>query len=195
MQARWTIPAQVAAWLVGLVLLFVVQPPRLTVSDPPATFDRFVEFALVVLIGIIFALLPIRATRKDRVRYAIVSAILLLIAVAGFAAYVYLTDHWTCRYDAGTAMVIGSDLLPHAAEYSARHKDLGACGIVADYVGRTDLIWDYEELVNRRLILSALFCATVVFFVLSALLMLRAQAAARTAETGDSEGPRTPASR
>ena len=118
MKKVWAWPAQVATWLVGLVLLFVVSPPRLAVDDPPLTIDRFVQFALAIAIGIIFALSTERPTRRGQRIAAIASAVLLVIAIAGFGWYLYLTDHWTCRYDSGPAMVIGGQMTPEATRRS-----------------------------------------------------------------------------
>ena len=174
MKKVWAWPAQAATWLVGLVLLFVVSPPRLAVDDPPVTIDKFVQFALAIVIGIVFALSTDRPTRKGRRASAIASAALLLIAIAGFGCYLYLTDRWTCRYDGGAAMVIGGQMTPEAARYAAKTPGLDCTTLIQDFAGQTALIWPRDQLTDRRLGLIGLFSAVVILFAMSALFMIRA---------------------
>lgn len=174
MKKVWAWPAQVATWLVGLVLMFVVSPPRLAVGEPPPTIARFVEFALAIIIGLVFALSSGRPSRKNRRASAIASGAFLLLAIVLFGSYLYAGDHWTCRYDTGEPMVIGATLLPAAAHYVAQNPGLDCTTLIQDFAGQTSLIWPRGELVNRRLILSALFSLVVIAFALAALFVMRA---------------------
>jgi hypothetical protein len=174
MKAAWAWPAQIATWLASMVLLFVIKPPRLTVSDPATGLDRFVEFALAIIIGIVFAVLPRAPSETGRRRSALASGLLLVAAIAAFAVYLYLSGHWTCRYDAGEPMVIGATLTSAAARYAAANPGLECARLIQDFAGQTSLIWPRDELVDRRLILSGLFSVVVLTFALAALFMLRA---------------------
>jgi hypothetical protein len=170
----WAWPAQAATWLVGLILLFVVSPPRLAVGEPPPTIGKFVEFALAIIIGIVFALSSGRPSRKNRRASAIASGASLFVAILLFGAYLYASDHWTCRYDSGDPMVTGITLKPDAARYVARNPGLDCSTLIQDFAGQTGLIWPRDELVNRRLILSGLFSLVVIAFALAALFVMRA---------------------
>ena len=187
MKGTWAWPAQIATWLASMVLLFVVKPPRLTVSDPATSLDRFVEFALAIIVGIVFAVLPRQPDDKDRRRSALASGIFLLAAIAAFGAYLYLGEHWTCRYDAGEPMVIGAALLPEASRYMAQNPGIECANLIQDFAGQTALIWSRSELVDRRLMLSALFSGVVITFALSALFMLRALTRGPIAPEADPE--------
>jgi hypothetical protein len=170
----WAWPAQVATWLVGLILIFVVSPPRLAVDEPPPTIGKFVEFALAIIIGVVFALSSGRPSRKNRRASALASGAFLLLAIVLFGSYLYAGDHWTCRYDSGEPMVIGTTLLPAAAGYAAQNPGIDCTTLIQDFAGQTSLIWPRGELVNRRLILSALFSMVVIAFALAALFVMRA---------------------
>ena len=175
MKSTWAWPAQIAAWLASLVLLFVVKPPRVTFTDPPQTVDRFVEFALAIVIGIVFAVLPRTPSERDRKRSALASGVLLVVAVGAFGFYLYLSGHWTCVYAAaGEPMVLGDTLLPAGARYMAQNPGVDCQTLLQDFAGQTGKIWPLGELSDRRLILSALFSGVVMTFALAALFMLRA---------------------
>lgn len=172
MKQTWESLAQIATWLIGLVTLFVVNPPRLAVDDPPPTIDRFVQFTLAILIAIAFAIF---ARRKAQRRLsAALSGALLAAALLFFGSYLYFGDHWTCRYDTGSPMVIGQTYSSVAAMYLSNNPGLDCAGLIRDFAGQTSTIWPRAELVNRRLILSALFAGTVICFALSALFAVRA---------------------
>ncbi|WBY06421.1 hypothetical protein PIB19_12515 [Sphingomonas sp. 7/4-4] len=174
MKKIWAWPAQAATWLVGLIVIFVVSPPRLAVGEPPPTIGRFVEFALAIIIGVVFALSSGRPSRENRRFYAIASGSFLLLAIVLFGAYSYLGDHWTCRYDSDDPMVIGFTLLPDAARYVAQNPGMDCSTLIQDFAGQTSLIWPRSELINRRLILSGLFSLVVIAFALAALFVMRA---------------------
>jgi hypothetical protein len=182
LKKTWAWPAQAATWLVGLIVIFVVSPPRLAVGEPPPTVGKFIEFALAIIIGLVFALSSGQPSKKNRRFYAIASGSFLLLAIALFGAYSYLGDHWACRYDSGDPMVIGSTLLPDAARYAAQNPGMDCSTLIQDFAGQTSLIWPRSELINRRVILSGLFSMVVIAFALAALFVIRALGAGQEPE-------------
>lgn len=175
--AMWQVLAQAATWAVALVVLFVVAPPRLQVDEPPTTIDRFVEFALAIVIGIAFALSSRKRKPEFARRWAVLAGVLLVAGVALFWTYSYRYEHWTCQYDSGAPMVRGSTYRPEPAQYAARTPGIDCRGMLRDYAGAATELWDEAELKNRRLILSGLFAAVVIVLALSALSVLQALAA------------------
>ncbi|MBC7987469.1 MAG: hypothetical protein H7X93_12510 [Sphingomonadaceae bacterium] len=174
MKALWTGPAQVAAWLVGIVVLFVSSPPRVEIADSPTPTLRLIQFGLTVVAGLCFVAFRSRNEAKHAKGWSWAAAAALLAAFALFGAYSYVSDHWTCQYDARAPMVTGSAYLPEAATYVAENPGLSCSDLIADYGGQTARIWDRGELTDRRLALVGLFSLTVTAFVLAALFMLQA---------------------
>jgi hypothetical protein len=186
MKRTWLWTSQVAVWLVSLVLLFVVQPPRMVLDDAPGTIERFAQFMLTIVIGIVFALFSTRPRQGNR-NSVIASAVLLVIGVMLFGSYLYLTDHWTCGYPGG-AMVSGATLLPAAAAYVSANPGLDCSQLMLDFGGQTQMIWPLGELSDRRLILAALFTAVILSFALAALFMIRALLASPPMEMAPEDG-------
>jgi hypothetical protein len=181
MKKLWAWPAQAAAWLCGMILLFVVEPPRLVVEDPPSTTARFVQFALAIVIGIIFAAFSAAPGRGTARRAAWASGGFLAAAMLLFGTYLYFSDQWTCRYDSGRPLVIGESLKPLGRAYLHDNPEYsGNCSqMISDFAGRTDDIWPLEERSNRRLILIGLFTFVVFAFALAAVFMIQALAVSR----------------
>ena len=170
----WAGPAQIATWLVGMVVLFVTTPPRLEITDTPTSTVRLVEFGLTIVAGLCFVAFRGRAKARHAKGWGIASAVMLLAACASFGLYSSVSDRWTCNYDGHAPMVIGSTYLPEGDRSVAETPGIDCAELIANHAGRTALLWDRDELARRRLALIGMFSLTVTAFVLAALFMLQA---------------------
>jgi len=159
---------QIGAWLVAIIILFVVKPPRLTPSDDGMLFVRAAQFVVAILLA-----LAIVAIRRGRMRLRTIwsaSLAIVLSAVIALFSYRWLSSIWTCDYDGRGDVVIGRTMLPDAAAY-ARSLKRSECDILIQNVaGDTASIWPKSELVFHHLALSGLFMTTVILFAVSAVL-------------------------
>ena len=102
----------------------------------------------------------------------IATAASLFCAVVAFFAYRMFLSLWTCGdYDARGPIVIGSKMLPEAANYAAQ-QHANACAIIQDFAGDTASIWNSNELLSRYLLLAAAFVSTVLLFLAAAVLAI-----------------------
>lgn len=159
---------QAGAWLVAIIVMFVVTPPRLTPADDGLVFVRAAQFVVAVLLG-----LAVVAIRRGRFRLRIVWMAAVgctLAAVGALFAYLWLLSDRTCSYDGRGPVVIGNSMLPSAARYASSLPRAGCEILIQDVAGDTASIWPRSELIANHLLLSATFMITVALFALSATL-------------------------
>jgi hypothetical protein len=158
---------EVGTWLVAVILLFVVKPPRLTPADDGQIFVRAAEFVVAILL-----LLSIVAVRRSRISIRTIWLLALgclLAAVAGLFGYTMLALNWTCEYDGRGPVVVGSTMLSAAQRYAVSLGNPGCEVLIQDAAGDTASIWPRAELITRHLVLCGIFIATVILFALAAI--------------------------
>lgn len=161
---------QVGAWLVGVIVMFVISPPRLTSADDSQFFVRAAQFVVAILL-----VLVIVAVRRSgwTVRKLWISTVgALLAAVAAFFAYLFFYLSKTCEYDGRGPMVIGNTMSPGAREYAASDPPKDCRTMLWDYAGNTGEIWPRGELLVNYLAISASFIATVCLFAVTLVLAI-----------------------
>lgn len=175
-KASWTELLQVGAWLVAVILLFVLVPPRLTPAEDGLPYVRATEFVAAILI--VLCVVAVRRG-KPRVRVLWAATLFSLVpAVAALFGHLALRSDWTCEYDGRGPVVIGSEMLPEARGYSASLGHPGCRRMIEDSAGDTSAIWDDGELRRRHLVLAGTFMGTVLLFALAAMLAVETYRAA-----------------
>jgi hypothetical protein len=159
---------QLGAWLVALIALFVLKPPRLSPTDDGLIFVHAVEFIAAIMLALVVVAIRRRGVRVRTLWLA--AAASAVAAVIAFFGYVALTAVWTCSYDGRGPVVIGSTMLAGAARYAASLPGDGCETLIQDAVGNTARIWPQSELNTHHLILAGAFMATVLMFALAAML-------------------------
>jgi hypothetical protein len=168
---QWTTLFEAAVFLVAAVLAFVIVPPRLTPAGD-ASWVHAAEFIGAIVIAIV--VIAARHRRWGVRTLLIATAATLICAVVAFFAYRMFLSLWTCGdYDGRGAIVIGSKMLPDAANYAAQ-QHANACTVIQDFAGDTASIWEASELLSRYLLLAAAFVSTVLLFLAAAVLAIEA---------------------
>jgi hypothetical protein len=166
-----TAALDVAVVLVAIIVLFVVEPPRLTPAGSHV-FVRAAEFICAIAILIFIGAARFGGWRPPRV--ALAAIILLAISVLALFLYLYLLGSWTCEYDGRGPIVIGETMNRDALDYARTIPGAGCDRIIQDYGGRTGDIWPPNQLLSRHLMLAGAFLATVISFSLAALCAIEA---------------------
>ncbi len=159
---------QAGIWLVGIIVLFVVTPPRMTPADDSQIFVRAAQF----IVAIVMILVAVAARRSDWSlrKLWISTAVTLLASVSAFFAYLYFLLSRTCEYDGRGPMVTGDAMLPAAEKYAAGPPPKDCRTMILDVAGDTEKIWPKGEILINYLALSASFIATVCLFALALML-------------------------
>jgi hypothetical protein len=167
-RTSWTDLLQAGTWLVALIVLFVLKPPRLTPGDDGLIFVRAVGFVAAILL----ALCLVAVRRVDlRIRSLwFAAAVSLVAALIAFFGYEALIAAWTCEYDGHGPVVIGSTMLPDAQRYASGLSRATCEILIQDSGGDTASIWPRAELTMHHLSLAGTFMATVLLFALAAML-------------------------
>jgi hypothetical protein len=167
---HWSLLLEISALILGTILIFVLAPPRLTPADDSASWIQLVKFVGALLLAI--TIVGMRQSPPRPGRLQIATALLAVGAIASLFAYRLLVAAWTCGdYDGRGPIVTGSRLLPEAArDFAGRTGDI--CGMVLDVAGNTASLWPQSELVNRHLMLAALFLLTALLFLAAAIVAI-----------------------
>ncbi|QDX25007.1 hypothetical protein FPZ54_02495 [Sphingomonas suaedae] len=184
LRATWTVLLQAATWLVALIMLFVLKPPRFTPADDGLMFVRAVEF--VAAIALALGMVVIHRKRLRLKTLWTGCAVATVAAVTALFGYVALVAQWTCEYDGRGPVVIGSKILAEAKRYAATLSDPGCEVLIQDAAGDTASVWPQYEIVAHHLALTGCFMATVLLFALAALLAVETfRAGMGDAEVGE----------
>ena len=176
---NWHILAHIAAWIAGVVGVFLTFILQMSLSDASASrFTNFAQFITALLAGLA-CILSLRAGRKQHAARFWTRLALVLVATAFllFITYQWLEPTWSCLFAQRFQLVIGSEYTDTARAYVAQHPDAGrSCDLlIADFAGSTEQIWPRAQLLAHYLILATLFivawlvCAAAIVAVLFAL--------------------------
>lgn len=186
LRSTWTALLQAATWLVALIMLFVLEPPRFTPANDGLMFVRAVEF--VAAIALALGMVVICRKRLRLKTLWISCAIATVAALAALFGYVALVAQWTCEYDGRGPVVIGGTILADAKRYAATLSNPGCEVLIQDAAGETASVWPLYEIVTHHLTLAACFMATVLLFTLAAMLAVETfRVGMGDAEVGEAE--------
>jgi hypothetical protein len=170
LKGYWETPAKIAAWLIGLVSLFVIEPPRLWHSTSelvgtsnPGQWLHVAQFILAVLVGVFF-LKSARPETRPRMRWLALGALVLALAV--FVVNQFLIAAWTCGY-LDEVVVIGETYSELAsAQLNAAMTCTRLMGLAH---GESSELWPANEILLRYTIIAGLYTVTMLSFAVAAL--------------------------
>jgi hypothetical protein len=175
MKSAWVSLAQLAAWLFGIVSVFVIDPPELWSGAPNARFSAFARFFIAVISGLV--LIACRRYRAaSSLRYWVLAVIVATtVGTLSLFSYYGLSANWTCWWAGTSYTVIGSEYLPAAAAAVSQHMPHASCSqIIQSTLGLTYQLWDQGEIIRRYLILVALFVAATTLLSVAVISLLQA---------------------
>jgi hypothetical protein len=169
-QRYWDVPVKAAAWLTGVVGMFLIKPPRLWHSTSglaetgdPSQWLHLSQFALAVIVGLFFVRSPTAGTRR-RLRYFALGG--LLTGIGLFIVIQFLTPSWTCGY-LNEIVVIGETYTDLAREQlSSRPSCARLIGLAH---GETADLWASQEIVRRYVIIAGIYTLAMLAFSVSVL--------------------------
>ncbi len=173
LEQQWVRLSQAAVFLAGLVFVFIATPPAISISEPISTTSYLIaEFVLAVLIAFIL-IASMRFRQKAHVRHWVLAAsVALVVGTSLFATYHVLYRTWTCTYASGITLIIGP--MRDSETLRTIPEDWGCTELLTKAGGLTTRIWPREILVNRQLVLEAIFVPAVIFLALSVILAIQA---------------------
>lgn len=162
LQRHWAILAQVAAWLMGLVATFLIEPPLLWPRQPGAgLWVHLCQILVAIMVGLFFLDGPKGRRRRNRWRALAIGA--ALCGVASFVAYQVLFPVWTCGYRHETVMV-GTNLSVLGQEFLAANPGAPCRLLIGAALGVTTDLWPASELITRYLILCGVYSLAALSF-------------------------------
>jgi hypothetical protein len=173
LRSAWAPLASAAAFLTGLVVVFISTPARLWSDAPPSTALRFTQFVLAVIVG-----LTVYATRRppsprSKMLWLICAIITLVVGVSAYFSYQLLSDSWTCDYAGRGPVVIGKTHTPATAKYLQENPIEDCSRLIASFSGKTPEIWERGEIITRHFALTVLFSVSVLLLSFSAVSMIQ----------------------
>lgn len=168
----WTLLAQTAAWVAGVLAGFLLPPPAGT-EDETRVWVRFAQFIITMVVGLVL-LAALRWKDKDLAfRWGGVSASFLLLGTVAFFGYQLCAARWTAIYN-DALVVIGSDYTPSGLEYHTEHPQLSPADLLMKFAGKVDRIWTRESIAEHRILLAGMYILTMPLFTIAIMSLLQA---------------------
>jgi hypothetical protein len=185
---HWERLAQSATWIMAVVGVYLTRPPGLALGDDRRIVP-FAGFVVAALLGIA----TVVSTRWRGERYvwrwwaaAIAS---LVLSIGGFAVYDTYMSSWTEPF-ASTRVVVGTRWT--ATGDKARPHYETVRGMLVDFGGDAEVLWEKDELEARRQALALIYVGCVAASALTMLSTVQAIACLKSAETGTAATPTEP---
>jgi energy-coupling factor transporter transmembrane protein EcfT len=197
----WVLVSQIGAWILGLIVTFLLPPPVGPTQQPQA-IENLAQYFTSVLVGIVIVLAILKAKRKHLRFWLIPVPFALLLALGGYFVYSHYLEKWAnCLYvheNPPRRIVVGVTETPEA--HLARQKD-ARCNNNSDcnnilycFAGNEYAVWSKGEIDQRRLILTLLYFSILPFVIVSVLFIIQAiYCANQKDEPGPEDGEPMPA--
>ena len=165
-QSSWILLAQAGIWVLGIVAGFLLPPPVGAEADAKV-WVRFAQFVVTVGVGLVLLAALRWQRKKDTLRWATLSGLMLVLATVAFFGYQMCLARWTVPYhnDSGR-VVVGFELNDFGRRWKELHPERTLYDIVMDARGEVDTYWTRESLNQRRLALAALYVLTMPLLML-----------------------------
>ncbi len=165
--AAWVVPAQLAAWSLCVISVFVMPPPDAWIDAPTnGVFLPLVQFVCAAVLGLV--LIAARRLKRSPSWWAVAAVTVGGGAILLTFLYYILLSEWTCFYftaeQTRTFVVIGDDLLGSVPERLAVEYQAGGMScveLVQGVGGLTDRLWDRRVILTRQLSLALIFAVAV----------------------------------
>lgn len=177
--SQWKKLSLSAAFIMGSIGSFWVNPPYTPGSSKAETLTHFARFVVAIVVGLM--VLPI-INKSDKKAHALfwgkIAAATLIISVAVFFVYQKRFGEWTLYHtvrqndkDEKKLLVIGSknDIRDDVKEFVRENPSLSNRELLQNAAWKPSYIWKEEAILHRRLILSAMY---VIFTPLFAIVMV-----------------------
>lgn len=178
MKSSWATLAQVAAWLCGIVSVFILSPPDLWAGAPGDGVTWFARFLVALVAALLFAATRRWSGLQHIRRWVAAVAVAALVGGASLLSYNVLYAGWTCWWIDKSWTVTGDPYLPAAQQQiEQQHLTHASCSeIIEASRGYTYQLWDEGQILRRYIILVTLFIASTTLLsaaVISVLQTLR----------------------
>jgi hypothetical protein len=169
----WDTWADIAVFIAAAIALFLVSPPSLW---PEAGSDTTLQFSRFTMIFVVGAFAVVERSRLVRMRplwWLIIAIILLVIGAWLYFQYSNLGYVWTCPY-LDSRMVIGAEYSPEGAALIASHPGFTCKEAIESAIGRTNLLWNADEILQRHTHLGLLFLGASTTIAMAILSLVKA---------------------
>jgi hypothetical protein len=174
---KWQYLLQGSAWIMTLLAGFVLTPP-IWDFEQHLIWYRFTHFIVAALIGLMFIPITRWPNKRYTSRWALFTLILLILGVVLFFQYQSLRDDWTVAYDK-KPVIIGKTYSRDALNYKEmvkgeENREVSDRELVMAAAGRTENLWNIEELHRRGRILAAVYVGSIAIFTVAIISLIQA---------------------
>jgi len=113
-------------------------------------------------------------SRRSVAGWATLSVAGLLAGTALFFLYMDAYARWTCPYDGGAPMAMGTTMFPDAAAHLRSNPGYTCKELIQDSIGRTNTIWPEREILNHHHALGAGFAGVCLLFAVAVMALIQA---------------------
>ena len=169
----WTLLAQGALWVGGILGGFLLPPPAGVSAADEKIWLRLGQFIVAVVLGL--EILAARRWNQPRhsLRWGAVALVALVIGIGAFFRYQQLTLAWTADY-AGDKVVTGSELTRQGRAYTEANPKISTDELVSDFSGKAEQIWTHQSIDSRRLVLAATYVSCLPLFTICLIAVVQA---------------------
>jgi hypothetical protein len=158
---------QIATGLAATLGGFVLPPPAGMTADTKQ-WSNLGGFVILVFSGLVLAFGAQMKHRSHAGRWVSLSALSLLIGVAGFFVYHSVAGARTCRYYT-EVRIIGTVLTPSGSDYASKNPSATCQDILKAFTGDADQAWTALTVKHSELLLGLTYTAILPFLALAAL--------------------------
>jgi hypothetical protein len=170
--------SQFAAWIFGIIGVFLLPPPIGSESD---IIVKFAKFVLIVATGLV--LVPARRWNPRRAWIVTVNSLVLSITL--FFMYQYLVASWTCTpFDVPVVVASDENLTDLAREYRAQNPNLTCELLLQAFAGNAEVVWSRQALITRRFRLALVYLLLVPLLAICVIALLQAVGERRRTKAG-----------
>jgi len=174
LKSDWILLAQAAVWLLGLITLFVVSPPRLWPGAAQFEYTYFAQFLVTLILAAFWVYSSTLEKQKSARALMILAFAFAIVGSASLFSYMIVSASWTCQYDGRGLMVIGETFTEAEAIYAKANDEISCRTLIQDFTGVTKELWNATEITNRYYILVLWFTASILLFAVSIVVTLEA---------------------
>lgn len=167
LQRHWGLPAQVAAWLAGLVGAFLIEPPFVWPrAEDPGLWLKLSQFLVAIMVGLYF--LNSSRSGRQRERWRSIAIKGAGVGAALFIVYQILRLFFTCPYRGQTVMM-GVSLSQFGQVYLSDHQGTQCDRLIGAALGNTIDLWPKWELVAGYILLCLIYTLSMLSFSAAAM--------------------------
>lgn len=156
--------AQAAVWVCGVIVSFLLPPPVDTPRDGQS-WVRFAQFSTAIVIGLVLLAAFRWKLKSHAFRWGGVSLGCLILGTVAFFSYQLLVARWTVPYDEQPKL-IGSSLTGRGQQIRAASPERTNEQLLNDVAGQVEKVWTRNSVIERRLILAAVYVAAMPLFTI-----------------------------